>query len=331
MKKFICIICLMIAVCANAQTAYEKANILDNTSIGVTAGIASPLDFNSVTPFNTNFGLKLQKDFSPIFGLQAEGIAFVNDNHFANLPTWIKIINVNVNGVYNWSNILCGYTGSPRFFEVSSVTGLGWLYGYNTDAHFLSAKTGLDFAFNLSKGHSIVITPAVYWNLSATDKIQFNKNHAQLAINVGYVYHFKTSNGTHSFKTYDIGALNSRINYLQQELAKKPKEIVREVTKTTTKTKVKTIDNIYNVSFKKGSSEVSDVSNIAKALKKTDSKITIVGSTSPEGSEAFNKKLGIARAQAVKDALVKAGISADRINITSDYTAQRRASIIIEK
>ncbi len=332
MKKFILMMMVLFCtVCTiNAQTAYEKAKFFDNWSAGVTAGISSPLDFDHVTPFNTNFGIKLQKDFTPEVGVQVEGLAFVNDNHFTTSNTWVKASNVNVNGVLNWSNIICGYKGTPRFFEASTVTGIGWLHTYGISHNYLSAKTGFDLAFNLGKAHSIVLTPAVYWNLGAlNNQIQFDKNRAQLAVNVSYVYHFKTSNGTHSFKKYNIGAMKREINHLKKELAKKPKEIVHEVVNT--KTIVNSVDNSYTVNFTKGSSKVSDVTAIANALKNSDTKITVIGGVSPEGTEAFNKKLALDRAQAVKDALVKSGISADRISVTSDYASQRRATIVMEK
>ena len=334
MKKFILMMVVLFStVCSiNAQSAYEKAKFFDNWSAGVTAGISSPLDFNSVTPFNTNFGLKLQKDFTPEVGVQIEGLAFVNDNHFTTSNTWVKALNINASGVLNWTNIFCGYKGSPRFFEVSTVTGLGWLHNYGNADNSLSAKTGFDLAFNFgkTKTHSFVLSPTVYWNLGAIDNsIQFNKNHAQLAINASYVYHFKNSNGTHSFKKYDIGAMNSEINSLREELAKKPKEVIKEVVKVDTVSNI--VDNNYTICFDKGASSVGDVTSIAKALNSTDSNITIIGGVSPEGSESYNKTLALKRAQAVKNALVKAGVKAERISITNAYDSQRRATIVLSK
>ena len=327
MKKITFAACLMfIGMNSFAQTTYEKSKLTDNVSVGVTAGISSPLDFNSVTPFNTNFGIKVQKNFTPTFGLQAEGLAYVNDNHFSDLSTWIKAINVNVNGVINWSNAFGGY--KHHFFEVSSVTGLGWIHKYNV-TNYLSAKTGLDLSFNLGDAHSIVLTPAVYWNLSEGDKIQFNRHYAQLALNLGYVYHFKNSNGTRGFKKYDVAVLNDEINSLKKDLAEKPKEIVKEVTVTDTIQSM--IDNAYTVSFSKGSSKVWDVDDIVESLKKTTGRIIVIGGVSPEGSEQYNQALAIKRANAVKKALVKAGISEDRIIVPTDYTEQRRATIVVEK
>ena len=96
-------------------------------------------------------------------------------------------------------------------------------------------------------------------------------------------------------------------------------------------TLVETTDNSYTVLFKQGKSDVGDLSDIAKKLNKTDASITIVGSTSPEGSEKFNRNLALARANAVKDALVKAGVDKDRITVTNEYGKQRNATIILSK
>jgi hypothetical protein len=59
-------------------------------------------------------------------------------------------------------------------------------------------------------------------------QLALNKHGAQLHIGVGYTYHFKTSNGTRHFKVYDVGALQREINYLRENLEKKPKEVVKE-------------------------------------------------------------------------------------------------------
>ena len=196
MKKFILMLALFSAVLgANAQIATQNANALDNISVGVTAGVSTPLDFNSVFPLNTNVGLKVQKDFTTAFGVQLEGLAVLNDNHFSDIKTSVKATNVGINGLFNLSNIFGGYQGTPRTFEVSTVTGIGWLHTWNTSANFLSAKTGLDFAFNLGKkkATSIVFTPAVYWNLNKIGHIHFSKHNAQLALNLSLIYHFKTS------------------------------------------------------------------------------------------------------------------------------------------
>ena len=305
----------------NAQTAYEAAKVFDNVSVGVTGGISSPLNFNSVTPFNTNFGIRLQKDFTPVVGVQAEGLAFVNGNHFANdVNTWVKATNVGVNGVLNISNLIGGYKGSPRVFEVSTVTGIGWLYKWDTSSNYLSSKTGVDLAFNLGneKQHPLVLTPAVYWNLSSGNGVEFNRNHAQLAVNVAYVYHFKTSNGTHHFKTYDIGAKNDEINKLKEELVsegKKNQSLIENNTKLNSQlaalnSKGDTLNMKWVVEFEQGKSELSnkakeELKNVIDAKKI----VCVVAKASPEGSKDTNKKLSDERAAVVTKYLTDNGVT----------------------
>lgn len=297
----------MSVVMINAQKAIQTSNALDNISIGITGGVSTPLDFNSMFPLNTNVGLKVQKDFTPEFGLQIEGLVFLNGNHFSDLKTTVKATNVGVNGVLNLSNIFFEYTGKPRVFEVNTVAGLGWLHNWNTSVNNLTGKTGLDLAFNLGKGHSIVLTPAVYWNLNRIDAIEFNKHNAQLALNVSYVYHFMTSNGTHHFKMYDVGALNDEINYLKEKLAAKPKEVIKEVVK---EVPVKVSEEKIAF-FAFNSSNLEEASKDILNTIPDSSTVTIVGFASPEGTAEHNLKLSQDRADAVKNYLENRGVKVE--------------------
>jgi len=322
MKKFIFILALFsAAIGASAQIATENSNALDNISLGVTAGVSSPLDFNDALPFNTNFGLKLQKDFSPKFGLQLEGLAILNDNHFGDIKTFVKGTNVGANGAFNLSNIFCGYKGSPRPFEVSAIAGLGWFHAMSTSVNNLTAKTGLDFSFNLGKkrAHSLVLTPAVYWDLTGnypSHKVQFNNNHAQLALNVSYVYHFKTSNGTHHFKTYDIGAMNDEINRLRgalDECEKMQPKVIEKVVEVKTSANndvvsVKSGQNSWVVMFATNSWELTKESQFVLNQIGNDTIVDVSATASPDGREDYNQKLSERRARVVADYLESRGI-----------------------
>ena len=72
--------------------------------------------------------------------------------------------------------------------------------------------------------------------------------------------------------------------------------------------------------LKKGSGKVLDT--VAADLKKNDNKFTVQGHTDSTGTEAGNMKLSQKRADAVKAALVKRGIKAERIR-TKGYAAKR--------
>jgi hypothetical protein len=311
MKKILLMLALFSAVVtANAQIATENSNAFDNVGVGVTAGVSTPLDFNSVFPLNTNVGLKITKDITPVIGFQIEGLAVLNDNHFSDLKTAVKATNVGLNGALNLSNFFWGYKGTPRVFEVSTVAGLGWLHTWNTSENSLTAKTGLDLAFNLgkNKAHSLVLTPAVYWNLHKIDAIQFNKKGAQLALNLSYIYHFKTSNGTHHFKTYDVGAMNNEINYLHGKLdeceKREPKLVERIVEK---KVAVPT-NTEWFVQFAQKSAELTAEAKATLDKIGEDLVVDVIGTSSPEGDAEFNQRLSEKRAAVVADYLTKRGV-----------------------
>ena len=342
MKKFILMLALFSAVLsANAQIATENSNALDNIGVGVTAGVSTPLDFNSVFPLNTNVGVKVTKDFTPVFGLQLEGIAVLNDNHFNDLKTVVKATNVGLNGAFNLTNIFKGYRGTPRVFEVSTVTGFGWLHNWNTSVNNLTAKTGLDLAFNIgkTKAHSIVVTPAVYWNLNKINDIQFNKHNAQFAVNVSYIYHFKTSNGTRHFKTYDVGAMCdeiSRLNGALDECEKREpkvveKIVVKEVPAATTNAQEGTTNenNTWYVPFTKGSAEIGVEGAFILNQIGQDLVVDVTATASPEGTAKFNQKLSEKRAKSVADFLTKRGIKVNSAKGLGVDKEKGRTAIVV--
>ena len=350
-------VAFMMAISANAQIATENAKIFDNTYVGVEGGVSTPLNFNSVFPVNPIAGIKVGKELTPVFGLEAEGLVTFGDNIYRYgvtnmgsytkgvvpfnihgkdcIKTFVKATNVGLNGVINWSNLLFGYQGTPRFFEVKSNTGLGWVHyfgGYpsytinETDGttiniganrkNVLSAKTAIDFVFNLGtkKAHTVMVSPGVYWSLNETGKVQFNKNYAQFGVMVGYAYHFKTSNRTHAFKTYDVGAMREDIDRLNKELTKKPKEVVVEkiVEKIVTNDSiVKTNITDTYVFFDINSAELD--SRAKEQLNKLgENGIYVVDAyASSEGTTEYNKALSQRRADAVKTYLEGRGCKVD--------------------
>lgn len=167
---------------------------------------------------------------------------------------------------------------------------------------------------------------------------RYNANAAAVEMEAGITYHFKNSNGARYFticpKQYtqaDIDALNGQINSLRNNLnnaqadldacnaraaqlardleaCKAQKNKVTEVVK---ETEVKSASLETNVFFKQGKSVIEraqqpNVERVATFLKNhKDATVSIKGYASPEGSAEINKKLAEARANAVKDMLVK--------------------------
>ena len=327
MKKFILMaaVAFMTAINANAQIATENSKLFDNVYVGVTGGGFTDLSFDNVFPLNSAAGLKVGKELTPAVALEVEGLAFFKNSAFNpwDVNTVVKATNLSLNGVLNWSNILCGYKGTPRTFEIKTNTGIGWLHTWNLAVNNLTAKTGVDFAFNFgkTKAHSIVVSPVVYWNLNkkknALSPIQFNKNNAQVGIMASYVYHFKTSNGTRHFKTYDVGAMMDEINRLNDELAKKPtvvekvveKVIIKEAPVTTNAVGfAKKNDAVTYVFFAKNSYYLTDEAKTILDNVDTAFEVDVEGFASPEGNSEYNLKLSKKRAQVVADYLANKGV-----------------------
>jgi len=154
MKKLVLLFAVAaMTVSASAQSTVYGSKFTDNWSIGVQGGLATKTTQNRwLSNTNPFAGIRLTKDFTPAFGLVAEGNVYFNDRaqttllqirdgrqEFANLTardrafrtqTFAKALNVNLLAKVNLTNAIAGYTGEPRAFEVSALYGFGWGKGF---------------------------------------------------------------------------------------------------------------------------------------------------------------------------------------------------------
>lgn len=341
MKKFIavtvaCLTCSGIY----AQRAYEGANLGDNWSIGIHAGVTTPLTHSAFFPnMRATWGLGIGKQLTPFFGMGVEAMTSINTTAS---KTVFDNTNVSLLTSVNLSNLFAGYWGTPRLFEIETVAGLGWLhYAQNGDGdrNSISSKLGLNFNFNLgeAKAWTIGIKPALVYDLNACGErnVGFNANRAAWEITAGLKYHFRCSNGKHhiSFaKLYDqaeVDALNEQVNNLRQTNVDQEAELTAAnqrnaeleqqladcknqgpviVTDTITSHK-KTLESV--VTFRQGgvsvvASQTPNVERIATYLKNHEkATVSIKGYASPEGKAEVNARIAQQRADAVKSLLVK--------------------------
>lgn len=341
MKKFIavtvaCLTCSGIY----AQRAYEGANLGDNWSIGIHAGVTTPLTHSAFFPnMRATWGLGIGKQLTPFFGMGVEAMTSINTTAS---KTAFDNTNVSLLTSVNLSNLFAGYWGTPRLFEIETVAGLGWLhYAQNGDGdrNSISSKLGLNFNFNLgeAKAWTIGIKPALVYDLNACGErnVGFNANQAAWEITAGLKYHFRCSNGKHhiSFaKLYDqaeVDALNEQVNNLRQTNVDQEAELTAAnqrnaeleqqladcknqgpviVTDTITSHK-KTLESV--VTFRQGgvsvvASQTPNVERIATYLKNHEkATVSIKGYASPEGKAEVNARIAQQRADAVKSLLVK--------------------------
>lgn len=318
MRKLFFILAL-ITVTMTASAQYVGNKFTDNISMGVQGGVITPLDLDGTFPLNTTANIFVQKGITPNLAFRIDGGVVMGTNNLNWTETTVKTVNVGGDAVLNWSNIFGGYKGTPRIFEVSTVTGLGWshyyLNGYDAENNnFLTAKTGIDLAFNIGKKKAcqFVIEPQILWNLTGKGGSlpEFDKRLAQLGVTAGLVYKFKTSNGTHNFvkvRPYDydeVKGLNDNINKLRAQLLEeqsKPKTIVkREI--------INNMTNPAYVLFAQGSYELTTEAKSLLDTIKSDKALVITGYASPEGTTEFNQNLSYKRAEAVSNYLKAKGV-----------------------
>lgn len=352
-KLFSMFVAVALTATVSAQTVTESKTF-DNFYIGVNGGFATKTTGHSwMGDLNPNLGIRVGRYFTPVFGLAVESNVYLSNKPGESIGTFVRTMNTSLLGTVNLSNWFGGYKGEPRFFEVSVVGGMGWghVFGHPSDEtkdNTLTSKAGVDFAFNLGKAKAwqVYIEPAMIWTLgsdnrfSNTNNISYNINNSGVQLNVGVIYKFKNSNGTHNFTIAqvrdqaEIDGLNAKINDLRNDLNGKDSQLAakdrqisdlqRALDECNNKPqyeKPATATNLQpTVLFRQGKSVVdaaqyAPIELIAQYMKNhPEANVEIKGYASPEGSAELNQKLSENRAAAVKKILVnKYKIAADRL------------------
>lgn len=351
MKIFSKIVALLLmCVCTlnlSAQTPKNYAGSSrfgDNWYIDVNGGVNWNL--NDWRTNGGNFGLGLGRAITPIWGVEFQANAGVND-----LTTWAAHTNHVHNGVaidnltafglvtFNLTNACNGYREKPYVFNVILFGGFGYGHGYDHKnatqsdevlfKNALLTKVGAEVLFRVGKERSVGIfaRPSVIWNTAGHS--QYCAAHAIFNANAGVRYYFKTSNGHHYISQAPVEDYEARLRMVNELCAKMNKEntelkeennelkgMLKNVESTPTK-----VDTIFvksaspytaNVTFKQGSAIIADttqVTELAKQINAEGKKVNVLGYASVEGSEKFNYDLSDRRANVVKNALLKAGVN----------------------
>ena len=352
MKKiFMILMCIMTAFVTNAQNSSTmnyvgSSKFTDNWSLGVYGGVSTNLHtWNK--PQGSHVGLNLSRTITPIWFLEGQVQVGFNDlmnfkGHETHVCNGTVIDDAEAFAMLgmNLTNAFLGYNGKPRVFEVSALIGSGYGHGFDATNGLMSSyfvdykdavlsKAQFKLAFNMGKKreHSIELSPSVVYNISGTG--QFCSHHAVFNCNIGYVYHFNTSNGSHHAKRvklynqFEIDKLNGHINSLRDELSnvqsendtlrnmlKNANDSIQSINKQTV-TNNEVLNIIYpNIKFKKASTVIlntNELDELAEQIKSNKQNVDIFGYASVEGSEQFNQRLSERRAMMLKQELSKRG------------------------
>lgn len=302
--------------------------------------------------FGTVFGMAI--DANMHFASTPDDYLFDGKRYALDTKTFVDNTNISLLGTANFSNMFGGYKGEPRNFEVIGLGGFGWAHRFGDyELEFLTSKVALDFAWNLGeeKVVQVYVEPSINFNLLGSEQVlnvlDYHMMYSNIALKVGVNYKFKNSNGKHNFTIEklrdqeEIDGLMSKINELRNKMTENEARANRALTEQETEINrlkkeleecknkpatvveqvVKQTANLQpTVVFGQGKSAVdksqeANISLIANYMRKhKDARVKILGYASPEGNPELNQKLSEARANAVKDILVKKyKISADRL------------------
>ena len=293
--------------------------------------------------FSTVFGLAIDADLH--FASSPKNYNLYGKEYKLDTKTFVDNTNISLIGTANLSNLFGGYKGDPRSFELIGLGGFGWGHRFgNSELESFTSKIGLDFALNLGADKAIQVfaEPSITWDLLGSTEVlnalDYHNDRAHFSFKLGLNYKFMNSNGKHNFSIEqlrdqsEIDGLNAKINDLRstisaneartnraltekdaeinrlkrelEECQNKPATVVEQVVKQTANLQP-------TVVFGQGKSVVeksqeANISLIANYMKKhPEAKVKISGYASPEGNPELNQRLSEARANAVRDVLVK--------------------------
>ena len=344
MKKFILMFALLLGMAVNmtAQTIVKPATF-DNTYVSVRYGVTALMrpGYNKFKNFAHSLAgqseLQFGKYITPKFGVALDGTlgwdTYSCKKMSKNVVPFVSVAALAKYRVVDFNR-----------FGVVAVAGPGWIHAFDANSnskHFdqngIFTKFQLEFSYKVTDRVIVDVVPELNYNFTSgkakhDHQPTFDVHNAWYGLNVGLTYKFGNDFQLCDklYTAAEWNALNEEVNNLRAELAKKPKEVKVVETKVVKET-VKDATFLPSVTFERGSAVVGSIDDLIKVVKATTGTVTLVGSTSPEGPEELNADLATARANAVKKALVKAGVSADRIKTVTTYDAQRTVQVLLSK
>lgn len=333
---------------ASAQNIIERPTFGDNWQLGLDAGLTTPLKghsfFQNMRP---TVGLHLGKQLTPLFGLGVEGVAGINTssvNGQRHSKTAFDNTYLGAYGTFNLTNAFCGFRCEPRSFSVEALLGVGWMHdyvSYGSDHSNIGAKAGLNFNFAVTDHFGISLKPSVLWNVTGNgtryDDQGLDLKRANFNLTVGLNYNFGPGFQcvTCPDNSAELAELNGRVNNLRAEVDGRDAALAAANAKNAELTaalaaanakpakvvKENTLSSVRYVFFKIGSSTITpdqmpNVEMIAAYLKNhPKAKVQVRGYASADGPLEVNQRLAQARAESVKNQLIKRyKIAADRID-----------------
>ena len=287
------------------------------------------------------------KWFTPVMGLRAgyqglkaKGASVSADMPYASNSSFVKngqtfykqewnMMNLHAEALFNVSNMLCGYNPN-RVYSFIPFAGISWLHAWDTP------KTD---EFGLTGGiiNKFRLSPALDFNIEARGTLVKDGFDGELggrskeglaSLTLGFTYKFKQRDWDRS-TVITTGISESEMRRVQNQLRdaqaynnqlkdeiealrnRKPEVVVKDAG----------LNDSRVVFFQIGKSNLTStdlvtIKMMAESIKGTDNTYVVEGyADSATGSKALNERLSKARAEAVRDALIKEGVNASQLKV----------------
>ena len=326
MKKFLmALVVAGVSVCAMAQTedypvrkhSVQTNSFWSNWFVSLGGGVqVSPVTNEGVDMFDTltpNFTVSLGKWFTPGLGLRLQ----------SHLPSYKNEAGEQFNGyalygetMFNLTNMFCGYK-QDRVYNAIPYVGAGYMWG---NKGWTPWTVGYLSTFRLCNSFSL-------------DLELFAKQYVEKSIQVGAALGLTWNIGGRGFDASpdmaaltamhaaQLASLNEALaaeqnenKNLKEQLAKKPKEVIKEKVVKEVLAAPQSVFFAFNSSAIASKKEILNLESLANMAKNNGAKLKVTGyADSATGVASYNQQLSERRAKAVAKELVKLGVAEENI------------------
>lgn len=302
------------APAAGARSGYAAPALADNVSVGVSAGVASPLKggpfWGNMRPGVAVDGMKM---LTPSFGIGVEAMCGFNTSRWPGWTRSVTAVDHSYLGVFAGYDFIRGLSvQSP--FAAGIQLGSGWGHAFASGGghSFFATRAGLFLRYALTSRFALELQPSFLWDMSdaaiSGTSAGYKASRCVFMLQAGFRCSF--GRGFVYGRVYtpdEIARLNGDVNDMRAEV------VAEEAVDNR-------LNTVYDVFFHSGSSEVEpdqmpNIERVAAHLNQTPSSYVLIeGYASADGAADANSRLSEQRAQAVKDILTRRyGIPSDRI------------------
>ncbi len=349
-SKLIIASLLLVGACAsmNAQEKdrYYSEKATDNIFVGAGIGGMAVINDGVNTP-TFNFNVSLGKFITPVWAVRGQVGALwqtLEEQETGYSAKNKKFVELNFDAMLNLTNWIGGYNpdrlldlylfaGPTMNFskavnaaaEIDATTGnTVWSFDADGMKTRFGATAGLGLGYDINDKWAINlegrfgVTPSIFGNGSDCRKAE-----STVRVNLGATYTFGGKKFIPAASKLDQDAINAEVNKYREEVAQLKSDLAnaKGVERIVEKEVIKevTVPAPMAVFFKIGSARLDDYAKVdiqlaAKAIKASGKKYKVAGyCDKATGSVAGNQKLSEKRAQAVYDALIAEGVSADQL------------------